>query len=70
MRIDGLKFLKCLLFHNVPSTKPPKVRPFGKSKIRCIRCGTREAVIRKYGLNLCRRCFREVAPQLGFKKYY
>ncbi|MEM1597633.1 MAG: 30S ribosomal protein S14 [Pyrobaculum sp.] len=54
----------------MPSTKPPKVRPFGKSKIRCIRCGTREAVIRKYGLNLCRRCFREVAPQLGFKKYY
>ncbi|MEM1903602.1 MAG: 30S ribosomal protein S14, partial [Pyrobaculum sp.] len=28
------------------------------------------AVIRKYGINLCRRCFREVAPQLGFKKYY
>lgn len=54
----------------MPSTKPPKERPFGKSKIRCIRCGTLEAVIRKYGLYLCRRCFREVAPQLGFKKYY
>jgi len=27
-------------------------------------------VIRKYGLYLCRRCFREVAPVLGFKKYY
>ncbi|MFP3240930.1 MAG: 30S ribosomal protein S14, partial [Caldivirga sp.] len=27
-------------------------------------------VIRRYGLMLCRRCFREVAPQLGFKKYY
>ncbi len=50
--------------------KPPKVRKFGRGAIRCLRCGTREAIIRKYGLMLCRRCFREVAPQLGFKRYY
>ena len=24
----------------------------------------------KYGLYLCRQCFREVATRLGFKKYY
>jgi len=35
---------------------------------RCIRCGTTKAVIRKYGLLLCRRCFREVYGLLGFKK--
>ncbi len=49
--------------------RPPRDRKFGKQKVMCIRCGTREAVIRKYGLNICRRCFREVAPELGFKKY-
>jgi len=25
--------------------------------------------VRKYGLNFCRQCFREVAVGLGFKKY-
>ena len=25
--------------------------------------------VRKYGLNLCRQCFREVAEKIGFKKY-
>ncbi|MGC8571264.1 30S ribosomal protein S14 [Caldivirga sp.] len=50
--------------------KPSRTREFGKGSIRCVRCGTHEAIIRKYGLMLCRRCFREVAPQLGFRKYY
>lgn len=50
--------------------KPPKQRKFGKGTLRCRRCGTHEAIIRKYGLMLCRRCFREVAEQLGFKKYF
>ncbi len=49
--------------------KPRKVRKFGKGARRCIRCGTHEALIRKYGLNICRRCFREVAEELGFRKY-
>lgn len=43
-------------------------RKFGKGAHKCIRCGTFSGVIRKYGLNYCRRCFREIAPQLGFKK--
>lgn len=46
-----------------------KKRMMGKGSRRCTRCGTHEAVIRMYGLNLCRRCFREVAEQIGFKKY-
>jgi len=53
----------------MPSLRPPRQRPFGKGTMRCIRCGTREAIIRKYGLMICRRCFREIAPQLGFRKY-
>ena len=54
----------------VGKIKPSRTREFGKGSLRCVRCGTHEAIIRKYGLMLCRRCFREVAPQLGFKKYY
>jgi len=49
--------------------RPPKPRKFGKGALRCRICGTHEAIIRKYGLNICRRCFREVAPKIGFKKY-
>jgi len=35
---------------------------------RCIRCGSVKAVIRKYGLYICRRCFREVYRLIGFRK--
>jgi len=44
-------------------------RKFGVGAHRCSRCGSYEAHIRVYGLNLCRRCFREIASKLGFKKY-
>nr|MDO8135001.1 30S ribosomal protein S14 [Candidatus Njordarchaeum guaymaensis] len=44
-----------------------KVR-FGKGSRVCSRCGCHQAIIRRYRLNLCRRCFREVAVNLGFKK--
>jgi len=47
----------------------PKVRKYGKGSRKCIRCGTHVAVIQAHGIMLCRRCFRELAPQLGFKKY-
>jgi len=47
----------------------PKERRFGKGSRRCIRCGTHVAVIQARGIFLCRRCFREMAPKLGFKKY-
>ncbi len=40
-----------------------------KGARKCVRCGTHSAIIRSYGLNICRRCFREIAPALGFKKY-
>jgi len=38
-------------------------------KSKCRMCGARVGVIRKYGLNICRRCFKESAPKLGFKKF-
>jgi small subunit ribosomal protein S14 len=32
----------------------------------CRRCGTPKAVIRKYGLYLCRRCFHQEAERMGW----
>jgi len=49
--------------HNKPT------KPYGALKKKCIRCGSVRAHIQKYGLHLCRRCFREQAKELGFKKY-
>jgi len=47
----------------------PKKRAFGANTKRCKRCGRTGGHIAKYGLNLCRQCFREKALDLGFKKY-
>lgn len=45
------------------------VRKYGKGTIACRRCSKRRGVIRKYGLLYCRQCFREIAKELGFKKF-
>lgn len=49
--------------------KPPAERKHGKGVQKCMRCGSRDAVIQKYNLYLCRQCFREVALSIGFKKF-
>jgi len=54
------KFLK----HN-----RPKKRKFGVAANKCERCGRFGAHIKQYGLKLCRQCFREIAEEIGFKKY-
>jgi len=36
---------------------------------RCRVCGGARGLIRKYGLFLCRKCFRERAEQMKFRKY-
>ena len=41
----------------------------GKGKRICKLCGTPRGMIRKYGLYICRRCFREVGERIGFKKF-
>jgi len=53
----------------VGKLKPPAARKHGKSLRRCRRCGSHDSVIRRYGIYLCRQCFREVAYAMGFKKY-
>ena len=47
----------------------PKERTTGVALRKCERCGRIRGHIKKYGLNLCRQCFREIATDLGFKKY-
>jgi small subunit ribosomal protein S14 len=47
----------------------PKNRSCGKALRKCRRCGRTGAHIQKYGLHLCRQCFREIAQEIGFKKY-
>ena len=47
----------------------PKDRKTGIATKKCERCGRFGAHIDSYGLNLCRHCFREIAKEIGFKKY-
>jgi len=47
----------------------PKERKTGIAKYKCERCGRFGAHIKQYNLNLCRQCFREIAEEIGFKKY-
>ncbi|MBS3134364.1 30S ribosomal protein S14 [Candidatus Woesearchaeota archaeon] len=56
--------LKKYLKHNAP-----KNRKFGIAVRRCRFCGRIGGHIRKYGMELCRHCFREQAKKLGFRKY-
>jgi small subunit ribosomal protein S14 len=45
------------------------MKKHGKGTKICRRCGRRQGVIRKYGLWYCRKCFREIAKDIGFKKH-
>ena len=47
----------------------PKDRSCGIAKRKCRRCGRNRGHIRKYGIDMCRQCFREIAVELGFKKF-
>ncbi len=59
----GKTKLKRFLRHN-----SKKERKFGSDLVRCNLCGTSRAVIHKYKLDICRRCFKEVALKIGFRK--
>jgi len=47
----------------------PRKRPTGSALKRCRRCGRFGGHISKYGMHLCRTCFRDVAVAIGFKKF-
>ena len=56
--------LKKYIKHNAP-----KERSCGRATKRCQRCGRIRGHIDKYGLDLCRQCFRQIATKIGFKKF-
>ena len=56
--------MKKYLRHNAP-----RARTTGVALKACARCGRFGGHISKYGLQLCRCCFREIATKIGFKKY-
>lgn len=41
----------------------------GRASRKCRMCGNARGLIRAHNLQICRRCFRESARQIGFKKY-
>ena len=43
-------------------------RTYGKDSRYCRVCRNTHGLIRKYGLNICRKCFRERAHLIGFKQ--
>ena len=47
----------------------PKTRTTGIAMRKCERCGRFGGHLKQYNLNLCRQCFREIAEEIGFKKY-
>lgn len=44
-------------------------KKFGRGANQCRRCARKQAIVRKYGIYLCRQCFREIAHDMGFEKY-
>jgi len=47
----------------------PKKRTCGRALKKCRRCGSNSGHIQKYNLKLCRKCFRDIAKSIGFRKY-
>ncbi|KAH8145373.1 uncharacterized protein LAJ45_10656 [Morchella importuna] len=43
-------------------------RNYGKGSRSCRVCAHKAGLIRKYGLNICRQCFREKSTDIGFVK--
>ena len=71
---DWRKILKQLrnkpvIMNKFLKNNKPKERKTGVAKRKCERCGRFGAHIKSYGLNICRHCFREIASEIGFKKY-
>jgi ribosomal protein S14 len=47
----------------------PKIRNCGVARNKCSVCLKTGSHVGKYGLSLCRYCFRDYAKKLGFKKF-
>ncbi|RNA32574.1 ribosomal S14p S29e [Brachionus plicatilis] len=52
-------------FANIHKTHP---RNYGPGSRQCRVCASSHGVIRKYGMMICRRCFKQYANDIGFYK--
>ena len=43
-------------------------KKYGRGANQCQLCGREQGLVRRYNIYLCRQCFREWAPTMGFKK--
>ncbi|MFH1285645.1 MAG: 30S ribosomal protein S14 [Candidatus Micrarchaeota archaeon] len=53
----------------IPFEKKARIKFMGRGLRACRFCGNSSGLIRKYGLGICRRCFREVGESIGFRKF-
>jgi ribosomal protein S14 len=53
-----------MIFFSLFLSSSSFVSPCADSRV----CGAHQGLIRKYGLMICRRCFRERAEEIGFIK--
>ncbi|MFH0906318.1 MAG: 30S ribosomal protein S14 [archaeon] len=53
---------------NIDFSKYSKTSKELKRFRKCRFCETKKGLIRKYNLYICRRCFKNFAENLGFKK--
>jgi small subunit ribosomal protein S14 len=64
----GFRITLMLKLSDKMKLKKDKVK-FGKGSRHCRRCSKRKGLVRRYNLLYCRNCMREVAKEIGFKKY-
>jgi len=53
----------------MPDTHNTHPKDHSTGARRCRVCNGKRGLIRKYGIDMCRRCFREYANDIGFQKY-
>ena len=52
-----------------PKAKNEKMKKRTVGVRECKICGTRKGMMRRYNIGICRRCFKDNAERMGFRKY-
>ena len=65
---DCIKNIQTIIMgHETVWNSHPK--EYGKGSRKCRVCSNQGGLIRKYGMNICRQCFRQYSKDIGFEKY-
>lgn len=68
LRFLALMFLSLLETMGSKALVNSHPKKYGKGGRHCRVCSNQHGLIRKYGLNMCRQCFRVYANDIGFTK--